>query len=297
MKKYYTYTVKRLVIVQHLVTIEYFETDSHFSYPEESHDFYEFVFVENGRIFFNSEDTDFELNRNELFLIPPHTPHTCFTKNGEKATVIIVCFKSKSSILSILKGTHFIENDIKDLIKKIFKEAKETFVFPFNEKLTLNSNSRLGSQQLIENYIEEVLIKLIQAGTYDNQSIQVVADPASLKNSIVDDIIKILKDSIYSKITLDDICNTMLYSKTFLNGIFKELTGSTIMQYYQKLKIKEARHLLDKGKSIAEISYRLNYESPQYFAKVFRKYFDKTPSDYKIHKNNSSPKKNNAGPQ
>lgn len=280
MKKYYTYTVKRLVIVQHLVTIEYFETDSHFSYPEESHDFYEFVFVENGRIFCNSEDSDFELNRNELFLIPPHTPHTYFTKNDEKATVIIVCFKSKSTILSILKGAHYIEADIKDLIKKIFKEAKETFVFPFNEKLTLNQNPRLGSQQLIENYIEEVLIKLIQSVTYDNQAIQVVADPASLKNSIVDDIIKLLKDHIYSKITLDDICKTMLYSKTFLNLTFKEITGSTIMQYYQKLKVKEAKRLLDKNKSIAEISDKLNYESPQYFSKIFKKYTGKTPSEY-----------------
>ena len=56
MKRYYTFTVKKLVNVQHLVTIEYLQMGADFSYPEEIHDFYEFVFVEKGKIFCKTDE-------------------------------------------------------------------------------------------------------------------------------------------------------------------------------------------------------------------------------------------------
>lgn len=57
--------------------------------------------------------------------------------------------------------------------------------------------------------------------------------------------------------------------------------GVTIMQYYQKLKIEEAKVLLRKKESIAAVSEKLCFESPQYFAKVFKTKVGKTPTKYR----------------
>ena len=281
MKKYYTYTVKKLITVQHLVTIEYLEVGANFFYPEESHAFYEFVYVEKGEITCKTEREEIILNEHDFFLIPPNFSHSYKVSEGKKATVLVVCFKSKSNIIPIISGVKHPRGEVRELIEKILAEARETFVFPFDKKLTLRAQPRLGSQQLIENYIEEVLIKLVQSVTYNNQNIQVATNASDVKNSITKEIVKLLEESIYSKITLSEICRQTFYSKTYLNAIFKELKGVTIMQYYQDLKINEAKKLLDKKESITSISEKLCFESPQYFAKAFKSRMGKTPTEYK----------------
>ncbi len=281
MKKYYTYTVKKLISVQHLVTIEQFKNISDFSYPEEAHDFYEFVYVEDGKITCKNEDANTTLTRNDFFLILPGSKHSYFVDKNENASILIVCFKSKSNIISIIKGRRRIDGEIKELLEKILKEAKSTFVFPINNKLILKENPMLGSQQLIENYIEEVLIKLVQDEMYIRSDIQVMVDASEIKKSIVNEVVGILRSNIYGKVSLSNICDDMFYSKTYLNGLFKEMLGVTIMQYYQDLKINEAKKLLDKREKITTIADKLHYESPQYFAKIFKKKVGLTPTEYK----------------
>lgn len=281
MKKYYTYTVKKLITVQHLVTIEYLQVKENFYYSEESHPFYEFIYVEKGSITCNMQNERIALHKNDFFLIPPDCPHAYHVEHADGATIMVVCFKSKSNMIPIIRGVQYLDDEIKETVKKILTEARATFVFPFDKKLTLNSHPRLGSQQLIENYIEEVLIKLVQSVTYNNQNVQIATNASDVKKSITREIVKMLESNVYSKITLSDICGQMFYSKTYLNEIFKELNGVTIMQYYLDLKINEAKILLKNKESISSISEKLCFESPQYFAKAFKSRVGKTPTKYR----------------
>ena len=106
-------------------------------------------------------------------------------------------------------------------------------------------------------------------------------DSGELSDNLVNDIIAILKNNLYARITLEEICRQMYYSKTFLNGIFKKSTGFSIMQYGMQLKIREAKKLLRENVSPTAVSNLLCFESPTYFTKVFKKYTDMTPSAYK----------------
>lgn len=281
MKKYYTYTVKKLITVQHLVTIEHLDLEENFHYPEESHPFYEFVYAEKGCVICKTQGQNIRLNKHDFFLIPPNQAHSYCVENLGNATVTIVCFKSNSNIISIINGIKHLDSEIREVIEKILVEARSTFVFPFDKKLTLISQPKLGSQQLIENYIEEILIKLVQQATYNNENLQVATSTLDIKKSITKEIVGLLEKNLYSKITLSDICNQVFYSKTYLNGVFKEIKGVTIMQYYQELKINEAKILLAKKESVTSVSEKLRFESPQYFSKAFKAKVGKTPTKYK----------------
>ncbi len=90
-----------------------------------------------------------------------------------------------------------------------------------------------------------------------------------------------LKGALYSRITLTDISNRLFYSKTYLNSIFKESKGVTIMQYYRDLKIEESKRLLRKKESVTAVSEKLSFESPQYFVKVFKQRVGMTPKEYR----------------
>jgi YesN/AraC family two-component response regulator len=263
------------------VTLEYFELTPEFTYPEETHDFYEFVFLKRGNVICHTDGRAEQLTENDLYLITPNTKHRYSIPKNDSSTVFIVCFKSKSTALNLISGKSVLTKEMQEVLWKILTKAKETFAFPFNKKLELKENPKLGSQQLIENYIEELLINLIQAKTAESREIQVVSNYDEMKKSIVLEIVKYLKENLYTKTTLSDISDHTYYSKTYINGLFKEVMDITIMQYYQKLKIKEAEKLIMKSYAISKISELLNFESPHYFCKVFKKTTGSTVSEYK----------------
>lgn len=281
MKKYYTYTVKKLITVQELISIEYFDVGKDFLYPEETHGFYELLFVEKGGLICETETERLVLGDKEFLLIPPGTAHRSFSaKTEEISKIICICFQSKSGIIPVISGIKQLCEDECELVFKILSEARETFVFPFDKKLTLSSSPRLGSQQLIGIYIEELLIKLVQRVTYNNENFQIALNSSSAKKQLCDEIVKMLESSLFSKITLTDLSNRLFYSKTYLNSIFKEVKGVTIMQYYRDLKIEESKRLLRKKESITAVAEKLSFDSPQYFDKVFKQRVGMTPKEY-----------------
>ena len=107
-----------------------------------------------------------------------------------------------------------------------------------------------------------------------------VMNSVEFENTLVNDIILLLKENVHARITLDDICKHTFYSKTFLNNIFKKNTGNSIIKYYTELKIQRAKELLRENVSPSAVSVQLKFETPTYFTKVFKKYTGMTPSAY-----------------
>lgn len=282
MKKYFNYQIRKSVIVQSLQTIESLDLSLQFSYPEETHDFFEFIYVDNGNILCNFEQQKIKLEQGDFFLIPPQKKHSYEALKTQSASVFIVCFRcNNADILSILDKKISLVKETKLLFADIVKEAKNAFSFPFNKKLKPLENPLFGAQQLVETNIEKLLIHLIRNATSENDNIKFVLDSGELENNLTNDLIKILKDNLYTRVTLGQICEQTYYSKTFLNDIFKKNMGYSIMQYYNVLKIHEAKRLLRENVSPSVVANRLNFESPTYFTKVFKKYAHMTPTAYK----------------
>ena len=281
MKKYFNHQTKKALRVQNLITIESLDVSKGFSYPEEIHDFFEFVYVDSGNIICYFEDTPIELNQGDFFLILPEKKHFYEAVKQNSASIFIVCFRCKSEIISVLNKKTKLNKETKAIISEIVSESKKAFKFPFKKKLKIADTPIFGAQQLVESNVEKLLIQLIRAEMSDGGSVQLVMSSVELENNLVNDIISILKCHIYSKIGLDEICKHTYYSKTFLNTIFKKSTSHPIMQYYNILKIEEAKKLLRENVPANEIAQKLNFDSATYFTKVFKKYVKMTPSEYK----------------
>ncbi len=281
MKKYFNHRVKKAVEVQSLITIEALTLSPAFSYPQEIHEFYEFAYVEDGKLSCTLGEKTVELSGGDFLLIPPSKTHSYFVAPAHTAEIFIVCFRCSSELLTIFDRKIALKSEEKALIKEIVSEAKKAFAFPFKRKLRLLDTPFLGAQQMVENNIERLLIHLIRNETDKNKNIKLVMSSEELENGLVKDITALLDSKLYAKITLEDVCQKTYYSKTFLNGIFKKKTGYTIMQYYTLLKVREAQKLLREDLAPSAVSHQLHFESPTYFTKVFKKYTQMTPSAYK----------------
>ena len=287
MKHYFTFSLQKVLTVNNLLTLEYLNLPPAFAHPEEVHDFYEFAYVDDGKVICNADGTDRILQQGDFYLIQPHVTHYYTTSHDTGASVFIVCFNSKSDMIHLLDGVITLEKKEKGLISKILSEAQKAFKFPFDKKLALIDKPVFGAQQLIENTIEELLINLLRLKLNENSDIKIVMNSFELENNLVNDLIGILKEHVYGTIKLEDICKKMFYSKTYLNNIFRKNMGASIMHFYVTLKIKESKKLIREGLTVSEISNQLCFDSPNYFSKVFKKHTGKTPSEYKRSIDNS----------
>ena len=278
MRKYYNLELRKTVSVTSLKTIESITLDKNFFYPLETHKFYEFVYVLSGEIYCINDDKTLRVGSGELKLTCPNVTHRYFT-NGN-AQIFIICFSYKSNVLSVFDEPIYIETDEKNLIEKLITETENAFELPFKERVILKKGAPIGAEQITENIIEELLIRLLRKQlTGDN--FKVVKNEYELQKKLVNDIVELLKENVYGNISLNEICKKLYYSNTYLNNIFKKHKKSTIMRYYTALKIDESKKLFKKGYNVSEISDKLCFDNSNYFGKTFKKYTGLTPSAFK----------------
>lgn len=85
-----------------------------------------------------------------------------------------------------------------------------------------------------------------------------------------------------SDITPAELATQSGVSLRRLQRIFKEELDITPNTFITSLKMEEAARMLKTdNKNISEIAYALGFSDPAYFSKVFKKYFGKTPKEYR----------------
>jgi transcriptional regulator GlxA family with amidase domain len=63
---------------------------------------------------------------------------------------------------------------------------------------------------------------------------------------------------------------------------FKSATGSSLIEHLQKLRVEEAKRLLEAGElPVDEISFVVGYEDPSFFRRLFKRLTGLTPSQYR----------------
>lgn len=76
--------------------------------------------------------------------------------------------------------------------------------------------------------------------------------------------------------------STLGYSKNYLCSSFKYATNQTIVNYANEQKIREVQsQLVFSNKTITEISGLLGFSDQSYLTKLFKKYLNTTPTEFR----------------
>ena len=89
-----------------------------------------------------------------------------------------------------------------------------------------------------------------------------------------------MERNIYSKLSINEISAALHVSPALLKNIFREYTGSGVMNFFTEMKIRLARKMLERGESISIVSDTLGFSSQCYFSTVFGKVVGDTPKNY-----------------
>jgi len=105
-------------------------------------------------------------------------------------------------------------------------------------------------------------------------------------SKLVIDVSNYIQSHLSEAIKTSDIANALYMGRSRLSTNFKNQTGMNISDYIMIQKIDEAKRLLRySDKSFLAISMYLGFSSQSHFTKVFKKYVETTPFEYRqLHK-------------
>lgn len=264
-----------LIRIEDLITIHYetFKPDHYFK--GETHPFWEIVYVDKGTVLVRNDTEVFEAKEGELLFHAPDVFHYVRGNGHSKSNVFILTFTSPSLAMNFFKGKRItIPAKARQLISNIILEANGFYNLGM-PGLVPSLEQNIGGDQLIRIYLEELLILLYR-------SFQMQTNVTVPSSELTARIIGLLNSKIYDTLNIEDVCNYTNFSKTQLSKIFKDETGKSVMEYYRDIKLKTAKGLLKSTQySISEISEIVCYDTPQYFARAFKKKYGKTPGEYR----------------
>ena len=167
MKAIYVKTqLKNLISVNNIVTIHYYEFDKNFSFDGETHNFWEMVYVDKGKVLVKSENEQVVLNQGDVIFHKPNEFHSIKSYESEPNFFVISFVCNSPSMAYFERYSEKLDKTLKPFISAIIKEAESTFVIPKNDpalkKLNKKENAIIGGEQLIKTYLEQFLILLIR---------------------------------------------------------------------------------------------------------------------------------------
>lgn len=104
----------------------------------------------------------------------------------------------------------------------------------------------------------------------------------SKTTNLLDAVLHLLEKDC-SQVTMLQAAEYVGISPAYFSHIFKEQTGENFKDYLIDYKMKHAANqLVNSGKKISIVAKEVGYSDVDHFARVFRKKYNMTPSEYRI---------------
>jgi transcriptional regulator GlxA family with amidase domain len=137
----------------------------------------------------------------------------------------------------------------------------------------------VGAEQLIANYLEQFLIHLLRRYSEEQKQTNFISTPNSV--ATFKRVVEYMEANLSKHLTIEQICWDNMVGRTQLQKIFQLESGTGIIEYFSKMKIDTAKHMIrDRRMNFTQIAEALGYSSIHYFSRQFKKITGMAPSEY-----------------
>lgn len=276
--------------IDSIITLHYFEYMKDFIFQGEAHDFWEFLYVDNGTVSVRYDDTWMTLNTGDIIFHQPNEFHAIKSIGRNSPNLVVISFICNSPAMKhFIHKSYTLTNEERSLISHIISEGKKTFSTPMNipsvEQVQIKDKTPFASQQLIILYLELFLITCIR-NHHENTAPSFAApkntpEKQTTKQSRLEEVIQYMEAHICEQLKLSDICSEFSISRSSLQSLFHSEKDCGVIDYFNQMKIQRAKDIIREGTmNFTEIAYYLSYSSLPYFSRQFKAALGMSPSEY-----------------
>ena len=260
-------------------------------FPVHNHDFHEIFIIYSGTATHITETGLYDLVPGDVCSIKPNQSH------GFKSVKNLV-------LMNILVKSVFLQEEMLDLqgiqgYSLLFEPAGNTGKVPV-AMFTLNKTQLSEVKTLISSMQQEITNK--HAG-YEALStalfyqliiyfLRVLNDrdfSSSTANTTASSLIEYVNRNYRRAITMEELKEISGMSESSILRTFRRITGYPPSVYHNRLKMFYAADRLSQTEQkITKIAYDLGFEDSNYFSRMFRKFLQMSPSEYRNHFSDSA---------
>lgn len=244
------------------------------------HDFLEIKYILSGTGTYRIADETLQVKKGDVIICNPFVAH----KKAISGSEPLVEFDIGVDTLHIqdLPPGCLISPEASPLVN-LWKYSAD-FTRCCGELLLEHENDQPGRELLLKALVMKLLVLILKA-TYTQDSTEEksgVSFESSDRINIVNTIIDYLNENYMKSISLHKISRNMYLSPAYISKVFKEQTSESPINYLIKIRLARAEEML-KGdtQSIKEIAKSVGYNDVYHFSKLFKKYYNCSPSTFR----------------
>ena len=241
----------------------------HFRLRKKGANQYIFIYCTKGKGEIQVNNIRTLINPNQFFIIPKSTRHEYRANENDPWSIYYFHFNGSLAPNLYDRYVSSIDNysDIPFSIDRIKL---------FDKIFNLFNSDHIESQ--IE-YANILSLNFISSFVYNDFEPFITSNN---RDTLADTIKDFLIEHLDQNFTLDEIAEKFNYSKSYLHTKFKEKTGYPVLVFFNLKKIQKACEYLNyTDLSIKEISFKIGFNDPLYFSRIFKNFMGKSPRNYK----------------
>lgn len=273
--------IKKLLITNaitksfYITDLGYFpRADHHYRRRNEGANEFIFIYCTEGEGWLEIENVKIEILPNQFFIIPKKIRHNYGANDNNPWSIFWM---------------HFDGSIANNLVNRYNSNSQKSRTIPFiNDRIKLfNHIFKIFESDYIETQMEYANIlslKFISSFIFQDldQSVN-ISDPDNLVGSIIN----FLQKNIDQTYSIKDISEEFKYSPSYIFTLFKKRTGYSLIHFFNLKKMQKACEYLNyTDLSVKEISYKMNFQDPSYFSRLFKKLMGVSPKRYKQNNRN-----------
>lgn len=236
---------------------------------------HELIFITGGKGHIILQNKRYEFKEDTLLYICPNAQFSIKSDAEESLYGLTVHFSYATVGFNSDKWDITMNNDTLSLnfvqILKDYYQINDTF-----KKMVEGWDAKLpGYEFITKTLLQQLLFEIFQNIKNNNQNYS-----TSLK---VERVIEYMRRNIDNKLTLSDLSKLVQLSSAYLSRAFKETTGYSVIEFFNKIKVDKAKELIIEGdKNIKEVAQALGFTDEFYFSRMFKKIEGISPSKFYI---------------
>jgi AraC-like DNA-binding protein/mannose-6-phosphate isomerase-like protein (cupin superfamily) len=145
------------------------------------------------------------------------------------------------------------------------------------EIISENENKASGFVLAIKSHIYKLLSHLVREHTYE--AFKEADTVKNIQAATLYPVLKYIENNFTQRITLTDMAHMANLNESYFCRIFKRITGKTLVDYVNTLRVNKADLLLHNSNlSVKEIALCTGFDDINYFSRIYKKYKGLSPS-------------------
>lgn len=273
--------------VSAVVSAYYYPNRSWCETQYERYNFSQMMLVLDGEGVYKTENGEYKISKGMMFYRPANKT-SIYQWHSERACIALISFVCHSEAMGIFEEepTLLCEEEMSILLDVIKTCTRCCELLKSNEPFK-GWRFKPGTPDVVIGFISASLERFLSIVYCRLKGIDLLVNESQKANvyidssKLVEDVKKYLDDNLSNRLTIHDVCAHFGVSQSSLTKKFRTETRSGLMEYFNRMKTKEAENLIREcPDSFSEISEKLGFSSSGYFSKVFKKHTGMTPTEY-----------------